>query len=82
MTNYRTSERIPNVISNSRVSMKRRQCPFCKIDGNRTPPSFTSTWSALWHYYHLHKGEPGFEDEVQQIKKIAKHGNSVQEDVK
>ena len=66
-------------IRNRSIRMERRPCPFCKINGGKMPPSFTTTWSAIWHYFHMHKGEPGFENEVEKLKEIVKLNKSTQD---
>lgn len=67
-----TSKHTVNIISNCHVKIERYQCRFCKILGGRTPPSFTSTWSAIWHMCHTHKDEAEFEKEFETLKKLAK----------
>jgi hypothetical protein len=72
------SKRVNNIISNCSVKIQRSPCQICKADGGRTPPSFTSAWSAIWHISHFHREDPRFDDELKKLKDMAKHNYATQ----
>jgi hypothetical protein len=61
-----------NVISNRQVVIGRYRCPFCTDNHNHKPPSFKTSWAAIWHLSHTHKDEAGFEKEIVELKRLAK----------
>jgi hypothetical protein len=61
-----------NVISNRQVAIVRYRCPFCTDSRNHKPPSFRTSWAAIWHLSHTHKNEADFEKEIGELKRLAK----------
>jgi hypothetical protein len=67
-----------NVISNRRIKIGRYRCPFCTDSHNHKPPSFKTSFSAIWHLCHNHKDEADLAKELEELKKLAKVNHDTQ----
>src|SRR5574337_350022 len=57
-------------ISNSRILIKPRCCPFTSCTNGRMSRHFKTAWSLLWHMSNSHKQEHNFKQEFEKIRNM------------